>query len=70
MDCLIEPLCSWSAVVHVNKVNLSSLMLPGFRVIFPGREFSNFARTALIPGMVIPGSYIKALIAGVHIGTQ
>ena len=67
---LIEPLFSRCAVVQVNRVNLPSLMSPGFQVIFPGLEFNNFAWTMLIPGMVIPGSYIKALIAGVHVGTQ
>ena len=68
--CLIEPLFSRCAVVQVNRVNSLSLMSPGFQVIFPGLGLSNFARTMLIPGMVIPGSYMKALIAGVHVGTQ
>ena len=60
------PLPSWCTVVQSNRLNSLSFTSPSFRVRFPRQEFDNdFAKAALIPKIVIPGGFLKALTTGI-----
>ena len=64
-------LSPWSAVVQSNRLNPLGSTSASLQVHFPTNlmEFSEFARTRLIPRVVIPGDFLKALVTGTHVGT-
>ena len=62
-------LSSWSAVVQYNRVNPLTSTSASLEVHFPDVEFSEFARTKLIPRIVIPGDFLKALVTGTPVST-
>ena len=58
---------SWCTLIQSNGLNSLSFTSPSFSVNFPSREFNDFARTSLIPKIVIPGGFLKALTTGIHV---
>ena len=62
-------LSSCSAVVQYNRVNPLTSTSASLEVHFPDVEFGEFARTKLIPRIVIPGDFLKALVTGTPVST-
>ena len=63
------PLPSWCTVVQSNRLNSLSFTSPSFSVSFPRQEFNDFAQSALIPKIVIPGGFLNALTGMYTCGT-
>ena len=61
------PLPSWYTVVQSNRLNSLSFTSLTFQVSFPSQKFNDFARSALIPTIVIPGSFLNALTTGTSV---